>query len=358
MTLDQDDTVEKAHDLLLGGGQRFIPVMSEGRLAGVLTRMDVIRSLASSIPSVIKQRLARDGSSLGSREKRITRLMNERLPARVLELLREMGRTGESVGMTVYLVGGVVRDMLMRRENLDIDVVVEGDGPKLAAEICRMHDVRMRSHERFGTAKIIFRDGFRVDVATARLEYYEKPAALPNVEWSSLKLDLYRRDFTMNTLAVRLNPGGFGELVDFFGGQKDIKDRVIRVIQNLSFIEDPTRIYRALRFAERFGFALGPQTRSLMQSAIRQGLPARLDGRRLFVELKLILKEADPVPILARMQKMDLLEVVHPRDRTGHTTEDGPGEIAGGCLVVPSPFSRRGLGRMAFSPALSYRISR
>jgi tRNA nucleotidyltransferase (CCA-adding enzyme) len=200
----------------------------------------------------------------------------------------------------------------MRRENLDIDIVVEGDGLVFAEKICERYGARKRSHERFGTARVIFPDGFRIDVATARLEYYDRPASLPNVEWSSLKLDLYRRDFTMNTLAIRLDPGRFGELVDFFGGEKDIKDKAIRVIQNLSFIEDPTRIYRALRFSERFGFSLGQQTRYLMQSAIRMGLPEKLDGRRLFGELKLILEEDRAKEILGKMQELDLLRVIHP----------------------------------------------
>jgi tRNA nucleotidyltransferase (CCA-adding enzyme) len=312
ITLTVGDPIEKAHDLLLGGGQRFIPVVDGDRIVGVLTRMEVIRSLARSLPEPMKERLLRDGSSLGSREKRITRLMSERLPPQVVQLLREVGRIGEGLKMNVYLVGGVVRDLLMRRDNLDIDVVVEGDGLLLAEKICEAYPARKRVHERFGTAKVIFPDGFRIDVATARLEYYEKPAALPNVEWSSLKLDLYRRDFTMNTLAVRVNPGSFGELVDFFGGQKDIKDRVIRVIQNMSFIEDPTRIFRALRFAERFDFSLGPQTKYLMKNAIHSGLPYRLDGRRLFMELQLILQEENPGNILERMNEMGLLKVIDP----------------------------------------------
>lgn len=311
--LSAEDPIEKAYDLLLGGTQRFTPVLEGKKLVGVLTRMDVIQSLASSLPTPIQERWAQHSSSLAAREKRVTRLMNERLPKGICEILRELGKTAENEGMNVYLVGGLVRDLLLRRNNLDIDIVVEGDGILFADKVCELHQARKRSHSQFGTAKIIFQDGFRIDVATARLEYYDKPAALPNVEWSSLKLDLYRRDFTMNTVAIRLNPGRFGELVDFFGGQKDIKDKVIRVIQNLSFIEDPTRIFRAIRFSERFGFALGSQTKYLMQSAIQQGLPSKLDGRRLFAELKLILQEEDPFPIIDRMQEIDLMRFVHPQ---------------------------------------------
>jgi tRNA nucleotidyltransferase (CCA-adding enzyme) len=310
-TLSPDAPLQEAQDLLLKGGQRFIPVLDRGALVGVLSRTDLLRSIAGSLPSPLRDPAAEEAPSAGS-EKRVARLIRERLPAPIFHLLKEFGEIAESIRMHAYLVGGVVRDCLLRRENLDIDIVVEGDGLEFAERICQRYGARKTSHERFGTARLVFPDGFRIDVATARLEYYERPASLPNVEWSSLKLDLYRRDFTMNTLAVRLEPARFGELVDFFGGQKDIKDRVIRVIQNLSFIEDPTRIYRALRFSERFGFSLGHQTRSLMQNAIHMGLPEQLDGKRLFGELELILQEDRSEAILERMQEFDLLRVIHP----------------------------------------------
>jgi tRNA nucleotidyltransferase (CCA-adding enzyme) len=214
--------------------------------------------------------------------------------------------------MRAYLVGGVVRDLLLRRGNLDLDVVVEGDGILFAEKVCERYEAQHRAHLRFGTATVIFPDDFQLDIATARLEYYEKPAALPHVEWSSLKLDLYRRDFTINSLAIRLNPGSFGELVDFFGGQRDLKDKVVRIIQSMSFIEDPTRIFRALRFSERFGFRLGKQTKYLMQNAIRMGFPEQLDGRRLFAELRLILQEEQSITILERMQAFGVLRFIHP----------------------------------------------
>jgi len=311
VTLSPDDPLRKAQDLLLKGVQRFVPVLEEERLVGVLSRTDLLRSIASSLPTPHRDPLVEEPSDTG-RERRVARLMRERLPAHTFERLKEVGEIAESVGIHAYLVGGMVRDCLLRRDNLDIDIVVEGDGLEFAQKICERYGARKRVHERFGTARVIFPDGFRIDVATARLEYYEKPASLPNVEWSSLKLDLYRRDFTMNTLAVRLDPSRFGELVDFFGGEKDIKDKVVRIIQNLSFIEDPTRIYRALRFSERFGFSLGPQTRTLMQNAIQMGLPEQLNGRRLLAELRLILEEERPKEILERMQELDLLRVIHP----------------------------------------------
>ncbi len=311
VTLTPDDPLRKAQDLLLKGSQRFIPVMEGWKLTGILSRTDLLRSIAGSLPAPHRDPSVEEETTQG-RERRVARLMRERIPAPVFRMLKEFGEIAESLGMHAYLVGGVVRDCLLRRDNLDIDIVVEGDGLLFAQKLCDRYGARKRSHERFGTARVIFPDEFRIDVATARLEYYDKPASLPNVEWSSLKLDLFRRDFTMNSLAVRLEPARFGELVDFFGGEKDIKDKVVRVIQNLSFVEDPTRIYRALRFSERFDFSLGHQTRALMQSAIQLGLPDQLDGRRLMGELKLILQEPGVREILERMQELGLLRVIHP----------------------------------------------
>ena len=168
--------------------------------------------------------------------------------------LKEIGLVAETFGFKAYLVGGAVRDLIMRNKNLDIDIVIEGDGIIFAKKFSETFPCKVRSHQRFGTAIMIFPDGFKIDVATARLEYYEKPGALPTVELSSIKLDLYRRDFSINTLAVRLNPDGYGELLDFYGGLKDLKSKTIRVLHNLSFVEDPTRILRALRFEQKFGF--------------------------------------------------------------------------------------------------------
>ncbi len=307
-----EDPFERIHRLVVSGNQRLVPVTDDSGLLGVITRTDVMHVLA---PQGVTGRVdlgEEEPSQKSFREKRVTRLMKERIPARVFDLIQELGRIAASINMNAYVVGGFVRDLLLRRENLDVDVVTEGDAIAFAEEVARRHTCRIRSHARFGTAQIIFSDAFRVDVATARLEYYERPAALPSIEQSSLKLDLYRRDFTINALAIRINPGAFGELVDFFGGQKDIKDKTIRVIHTLSFIEDPTRMFRAVRFAERFGFQLGKQTQLLMHHAIKMGIAHQLDGKRVFGELKLTLQEAQPVRIIKRLHELGLLVCIHP----------------------------------------------
>ena len=148
-------------------------------------------------------------------------------------------------------MGGFVRDLLLKKANLDLDIVIEGEGITYAKELAKHLGARVRTHERFATAMVVLPDGFKVDIATARLEYYEYPAALPTIELSSLKLDLFRRDFTINAMAIQLNAASFGTLSDFFNCQNDLKYKLIKVIHNLSFVEDPTRLFRAIRLEKR-----------------------------------------------------------------------------------------------------------
>jgi tRNA nucleotidyltransferase (CCA-adding enzyme) len=173
-------------------------------------------------------------------------------------------------------------------------------------------EAHVHVHERFGTAVIILPDGFKLDVATARTEYYEYPTALPAVTHSSIQKDLYRRDFTINTLAIRLNGRHFGALLDLYGGQRDLKDHTIRVLHSLSFVEDPTRVFRAIRFAHRFGFHLGKETLALIKGAVKMDLLHRLSGHRLLTELILLCQENEPRQALAQLGALDLLQFIHP----------------------------------------------
>jgi tRNA nucleotidyltransferase (CCA-adding enzyme) len=224
----------------------------------------------------------------------------------------EFGKVGDELEYSVYAVGGFVRDLLLKVENFDVDIVVEGDGIRLAEAFEKKFPCRIRTHKKFGTAIILLPDGSKVDVATARWEFYDSPAALPTVERASIKTDLYRRDFTINTLAVQLNPKSFGELIDFFGGVKDTKEKVIRVLHNLSFVEDPTRVFRAIRFEQRFGFQIGKHTQNLMKNAVKVGFLERLSGGRVLSEIILILQEEDPLPALKRMRDFNLFHFLHP----------------------------------------------
>ncbi|TVM15654.1 polya polymerase [Oceanidesulfovibrio indonesiensis] len=306
-------------EIIVGGGQRLCPVVEDGRIIGVITRTDLINHLIEE-PARIPETLLPERRT---RERSIRSLMRERLPQDRLEILEEAGRLAESMSYQIYAVGGFVRDILLRRENLDVDLVVEGDGIAFARALARKLGGRVRAHKKFRTAVIVYTppgegengkplEEQKVDVATARLEYYEYPAALPTVELSSIKMDLFRRDFTVNALAVQLNPNDFGRLVDFFGAQRDIKERVIRVLHSLSFVEDPTRILRAIRFEQRFHFRIGKQTTRLIKNAIQLKLIDRLSGARLFNELKLMLREKDFLLDLLRMEEFDVLKAIYP----------------------------------------------
>jgi tRNA nucleotidyltransferase (CCA-adding enzyme) len=291
---------------IVGENQRFLPVMEQGRLIGAITRTDLLRALHSTLtPSPL--------TSMRTRRKALTKLMEERLAAPVVSLLKALGQVGEEVGHPVYAVGGFVRDLVLRRETKDIDVVVEGDGIYFAQAFGARNGCRVKVHKRMKTATILLANGYKVDVATARMEYYERPAALPTVELSSIKMDLFRRDFTINTLAIELKSRTFGQLLDFFGGERDLKEGVIRVLHNLSFVEDPSRIFRAIRFEQRFVFHIGKQTQGLMKNAISMGFLEHLSGKRLFTELELILREENPLPMMERMAEFNLLAVLHPR---------------------------------------------
>ena len=294
-------------EIILGRRQRLAPVVENEQLIGVVTRTDLVNILVKE-PARIPESLLPERK----KERNIAGVLRERLPKPLLALLQKAGALGRDMGYSVYVVGGFVRDVLLKSPNADMDLVVEGDGIAFAAALARSLGGRSKSHPKFKTAVVILPDGQRVDVATARLEYYEYPAALPTVELSSIKMDLYRRDFTVNALAVHLAPERFGDLVDFFGAQRDVKDRVLRVLHSLSFVEDPTRIVRAIRFSERFGFRLGGQTDRLIKNAVRHNFFHKLSGARVFHELRLILEEKMPLACLRRMQEYKLLAAVHP----------------------------------------------
>jgi tRNA nucleotidyltransferase (CCA-adding enzyme) len=307
-----DTPFSRVQTLIIGQNQGFLPVLEKDRLVGAISAGDVMRVLQEEMMKSEKGDSVYESQPLYPRKKMISKSMKERFPERVHNLLLEFGRVGDALGYAVYAVGGFVRDLLLRRENFDVDIVVEGDGIRFAEEFEKKFPCRIRTHRKFGTAIILFPDGLKVDVATARWEVYDSPAALPTVESASIKMDLYRRDFTVNTLAIQLNPKAFGELIDFFGGVKDVKDKTIRVLHNLSFVEDPTRVFRAIRFEQRFGFQIGKHTQNLMRNAVTVGFLERLSGGRVLSELILILREEDPLPALKRMKDFDLFHFLHP----------------------------------------------
>jgi tRNA nucleotidyltransferase (CCA-adding enzyme) len=309
--VDPKATFQEIQNLVVDQKQRIVPVVEDGKAVGVVTRTDLLNILTSetNVPGV----LVENGLDGKGRTKKVLSLMRERLPKPVVNLLADIGRIADRLEFGSYAVGGFVRDLLLRQDNLDIDIVIEGDAIRFAEVFAREHEgVRMRAHRKFKTAVLIFPEDFKVDVTTARLEYYEHPAALPVVEGGSIHMDLYRRDFTINALAVTLNEKKFGTVIDYFRGLKDLKDGYIRVLHNLSFVEDPTRVFRAIRFEQRFGFRIGKLTISLIQNAVKHDFFLKLSGKRLSNEIRPILQEDDPGPAVARMSEFDLLKFIHP----------------------------------------------
>jgi tRNA nucleotidyltransferase (CCA-adding enzyme) len=313
ITVSSHVPISEVEASMIEQNQRFVPVLDGDRIIGAITRTDILRSLYEDF--LRKSRVSAKelvGESVLGLGRNISGILKEKLPSHLYDFLKMAGEVADDLKFGAYLVGGCVRDMLRGEENLDIDIVVEGDGIAFAKKLGEKIGAKVTTHERFGTARVIKGD-FKLDVATARTEYYEFPAALPKVETSSIKKDLYRRDFTINTIAVKLNKRDFGQLIDFFGGQRDLKDRVIRVLHNLSFIEDPTRAFRAIRFSERFGFKLTKHTENLIKSAIRMNIFEKLSGTRLYDELMLTFNETNPIKALKRLGDYELLKVIHPK---------------------------------------------
>ena len=313
-TMYPDSDLYPAIEIILGQRQRMIPVVDhEDNVIGVLTRTDIMRLLLDDSIRIP------DGDPLVStqKERSIAPMLKDRLPQPHYNLLRHIGDLADRLEVSVYAVGGFVRDLLMDWTNLDIDITVEGDGIDFAKHLADELKGRFRAHPMFQTALVIFDDAEgneqRIDVATARLEYYEYPGALPTVELSSIKMDLSRRDFSINALAVRLNRASFGDLVDPFGAMRDMREKHIRVLHSLSFVEDPTRILRAIRFEKRYNFKIGPQTEKLIKNCLQLGLFQKLSGPRLFNELRHIFDDKEPVLCLERMEGFGMLKQIHPQ---------------------------------------------
>ncbi|HEX5645741.1 MAG TPA: CBS domain-containing protein, partial [Nitrospira sp.] len=307
------------HDVelaMIERNQRFVPVIKDAKVVGVITRTDLLRTLHDDVLKNARMKTLRPSATeaeIGGPHRNIKGLMRSRLPHRLMDLLDEAGQLADRCEVALFVVGGCVRDLLLGIENLDLDLVVEGDGIAFARKLGDILRARVKTHERFGTAVVLLPEGFKLDVATARTEYYEYPTALPTVEKSSIKKDLYRRDFTINALAIRLNGKGFGDVLDFYGGQRDLNDKVIRVLHGLSFVEDPTRVFRAIRFETRFGFHLGRDTAALIAGAVKMSLLHRLSGHRLLEELKLLLSEREPKQAVKRLADLDLFQFIHPK---------------------------------------------
>lgn len=310
LSIKPDTPIDDIQKLMVEFDIGRLPVIDDGRLAGIVSRTDILRILHGE--DYPEDHTLLYNLSDGSETANFQQLMQDRLPSRILSILQTAGELAEIKNNKVYCVGGFVRDLLLRVPNYDVDLVVEGDGMKLAHDLAARLGGKARIHERFGTAVVKLGDGTKLDVATARTEYYEFPAALPKVERSSIREDMYRRDFTINTLAICLNPSQFGELIDYFGGRIDLQKGLIRILYNFSFVEDPTRILRAIRFEQRYRFKIEPDTLHFACDAIERRMLGKLSYKRILQELILILNENDPVPALKRMNEIGVWKYILP----------------------------------------------
>jgi tRNA nucleotidyltransferase (CCA-adding enzyme) len=292
-----DAPLGEVQDALAGSTDGRVAVLEDDTLVGVVTRSDVLRALGEqpAVEAEVEASLAAELAGL------------EGLQG-TFEAISAVSEPYDGV----YLVGGTVRDILLGEPNFDVDVAVEGDAIELARSLADALDGRVRAHRKFGTAVVLYREDQRVDVVTARTEFYDAPAALPSVEHATIREDLFRRDFTINAMAVSLKGEDFGRLVDPFAGRRDLEAKTIRILHNLSFIDDPTRIFRAIRYESRYGFRMDDHTQRLARGTIEMGLVGDLSSARLRDELVALLEEGDAGASILRLAELGAGAAIHP----------------------------------------------
>ena len=321
-----DTPFEDVQMQMVERNQRVVPILDHETIIGIFSRTDLLRAMhqqpaqgtTGETSLNVSPSISTPVSSTPLHTWNVSHLLQKHLPPPILFLLETVEHLADRLDVSAFLVGGLVRDLLLNIDNFDLDFVVEGDGIQFGQALAKELSADWTTHERFGTVSITLPESLNVpqmhhlDVATARTEYYEYPTALPTVERSSIKKDLYRRDFTINALAIRINriPG---ELLDYFGGRRDIKDKVIRVLHSLSFVEDPTRVFRAIRFEQRFGFHISKETESFVKQAQTMELFQRLSSTRLGNELIHMLEEPSPIKGIRRLEEYHLMPFIHPK---------------------------------------------
>ena len=313
-----DDPISKLKDRMATSGWGQVPVLDPdtNEIIGIVTRTDLISTLNhdEELPT----------------QAEIAEMLSDALPPARKALLRAVADEAYDQDVQAFIVGGFVRDLLLQLPSQDFDIVIEGDAMAFAEHLVQQFGGRVVAHKRFGTAKWILnhenlqhklkaseKSGFstsdlpdHLDLITARTEFYNKPAALPIVERSSIKMDLHRRDFTINTLALRLDGSHFGKIFDFWGGYSDLQQKQIRVLHALSFVDDATRMLRAVRFAARFNFEIEPQTLSLIEGSLP--LLAEISGARLTHEFELIFNERNAAEMLRQLGSLGILDAIDP----------------------------------------------
>lgn len=294
---------------------RVLVLSKDGKLEGIITRTDLIRSLygEKDINRESYTIYENNNGHYNLRKENIKNLIQKYFPRDILEILYYIGKTGDELGYSVFMVGGIVRDLFLGIPSLDLDIVIEEDALKFARYFSNKLKGKIRSHQKFKTAVVVLPNGLKIDFASARREFYEFPAALPKVEFASIKKDLYRRDFTINAMAIQLNEDKFARLLDFFGGKRDLESKKIRILYSLSFTEDPARIIRAIRFEQRYDFTIEQSTEKFLKKAIKEGLLSKIRKKRLSEEFFILLHEKKPVKVLKRMDELGVLSGIIPK---------------------------------------------
>lgn len=303
VTVAPDDSIEHLQRVMTEAGWGQVPVVrpDDGEILGIVTRTDLLKTFTHpGAPAFIN----------------LSERLQDALPPERLALLKLVADVAYQQHTAIYIVGGFVRDLLLERPSLDFDIVVEGDAIALAHNLQERCGGRVTAHSRFGTAKWLLDEQSAcelqpamLDLISARTEFYTHPTALPTVERGSIKLDLHRRDFTINTLALRLDGHHLGELHDYWGGLNDLRRGLVRVLHSISFVDDPTRMLRAVRFEQRFGFRIEERTLQLLNEAL--SLLGRVTGERIRHEFDHVLDEPKSVEMLSRLHELGLLQAIH-----------------------------------------------
>jgi tRNA nucleotidyltransferase (CCA-adding enzyme) len=300
VTAREDAPLAELRALVTSAEDGRVAVVEEDRLVGVVSRADLLRTLEGTAPSRSEAE-----QSIADALRASPRLM------RIADAVARLGSRAEGV----HLVGGTIRDLLLGEESFDVDIAVEGDAIAFAYALADALEGRATPHQRFGTAIVSFGDGERVDVVTTRTEFYDAPGALPTVERAGLREDLFRRDFTINAMAASLGADDLGRLVDPYGGRSDLDARVLRVLHNLSFIDDPTRIFRGIRYEARHGFRFEEHSARLVRGCIEMGLVGDLSSSRLRDELTALLEDPGAPDGIRRLGELGADRAIHPHLR-------------------------------------------
>lgn len=289
---------------LIGGGGH------KNAASGTIRQLS-IEEVEKKLLEILQIKLGTPTPPFQLHPRNIKQLMKNSLPEPIQNILKLVGEVGDLLKVNVYVVGGFVRDLLLGKPTFDVDIVVEGDGIEFATKLTQKTCAHYKTHERFKTAKVIFKEGFKIDIASARKEVYKHPAALPTINTGGIYNDMLRRDFSINAMAIQLNSANYGNLIDFVGGEKDLKEGVIRVLHDKSFIDDPTRIFRAIRFACRHEFKLSKKTKELITKSATPNVFLHLSKQRLRDELILILNDDNPKEAILQLHQLDLLKYIH-----------------------------------------------